>query len=108
MAKQKTRAQLAAEKTALVEEARKLGIYVAGKNATQLRKAIDQAKEAGGDAPDAKLGGTAPAKNAKEVNVIDANGVIRTYSEAEHGKKFRELADEFASKAEGRKVVAVE
>ena len=54
----------------------------------------------------APVGGKAPAKNADAVSVADANGIIRTYSKREHGEDFRELAEEFAGKQEGRKVVA--
>ena len=46
------------------------------------------------------------AKGADIVDVIDANGtVMRSYSEEQQGEDFRAHADEFASKAEGRKVV---
>lgn len=43
----------------------------------------------------------------KEVSVFAPDGsYIRTYSEKLHGKKFEELAKEFAGKVEGRKVKA--
>lgn len=109
MAKGKSNAERAAEKDALVKEAQALGIDVSGKTAKQLASAIAKSKGASAPDPEEKaLGGKAPAKNATEVNVIDSNGVIRTYSVEEHGKKFLEHAEEFASKVEGRKVVAVE
>lgn len=50
--------------------------------------------------------GAAPKKGGTAVDVVGVDGFIRTYSKKEHGADFRALADEFASKAEGRKVVA--
>jgi hypothetical protein len=47
-----------------------------------------------------------PSKaKAKAVDVVKDGQYIRTYSAAVHGEKFAELAEEFASKVEGRKVV---
>ena len=58
-------------------------------------------KKAGGvDKPAAPKGG------GTSVDVLGANGVIRTYSIKVHGKDFKKHAEEFASKVEGRKVVA--
>jgi hypothetical protein len=47
-------------------------------------------------------------KKAKvAVDVVDKEGaVVRTYTAKQHGKDFKDLADEFAGKVEGRKVVA--
>lgn len=90
------------------EEAVKLGIDVAGKSLRQIRAALAKSKSTPPEGDETKLGGKAPGKNATAVDVIDANGVIRTYSQEKHGKNFREHADEFASKVEGRKVVAHE
>lgn len=57
----------------------------------------------------AEVGGTPPTKSATLVDVLDKNGAfIRTYSVKVHGEDFRELAEEFAGKVEGRKVVAHE
>ncbi len=95
-----------AAKQALIDEAGALGIAVKGKTEKQLSAAIAKAKAGPAETPEVKLGGKAPGKDAKEVDVIDANGVIRTYSLKEHGKDFRKHADEFAGKVEGRKVVA--
>lgn len=102
----KTRAQLAAEKAELIAKANGLGIDTAGKNVTQLRNAIEQAtlggdghKPLGGDA------GVKPGKDHTLAHVHSANGEhIRTYSLADHGKAFCDLANQFASKEEGRVV----
>ena len=48
----------------------------------------------------------APRGGGTAVDVVGASGVIRTYSIKVHGKDFKKHAEEFASKVEGRKVVA--
>lgn len=63
--------------------------------AAAVKQAADLAKEAG-----------KPGAKDTAVDVVGANGVIRTYSKELHGAKFRAYADEFAGKAEGRHVVA--
>lgn len=73
----------------------------AAKEAAAAEKA---AKVAAEKAAKAALGGI--SKSATAVSVHDANGLIRTYSKAEHGAGFLDLAAEFAGKAEGRSVVA--
>lgn len=93
-------------KEELIAEASKLGIDVAGKTVKQLETAIAKSTAAGADAQEGKVGGAAPKKGATVVDVVGPEGVIRTYSQEEHGKKFLEYADEFAGKVEGRKVVA--
>ena len=48
-------------------------------------------------------------KDKKVVSVFAPDGgFIRSYSEETHGKNFEELANEFASKEEGRTVAAGE
>ncbi len=45
-------------------------------------------------------------KSASAVDVLDKNGaLVRTYSVKVHGKGFMDLAEEFAAKEEGRKIV---
>lgn len=47
----------------------------------------------------------AVVSNAEVVNVLDGNGAfIRKYSLSVHGETFRDLANEFAGKEEGRVV----
>ena len=48
------------------------------------------------------------AKKIKDaVDVVDKNGeYIRTYSRKVHGKDYKKLAEEFAEKVAGRKVVS--
>ena len=103
----KTRAEAAAEKAELVAKATALGIAVEGKNVTQLAAAIKQASE-GGDT--AAAPGTAPVegneKGATVAHVRTTDGAeIRSYSKAEHGAVFMDLAKEFAGKEQGRVVV---
>lgn len=53
----------------------------------------------------AKAAKLAAASTAEVVTVKDRNGeVIRSYSLEVHGETFRDLADEFAGKEEGRVV----
>ena len=60
------------------------------------KAAIAEAKAA------AKL---AAASSAEKVSVLDGNGaLIRQYSLKLHGEAFRDLANEFAGKEEGRVV----
>lgn len=59
--------------------------------------------------PAGNVGGNAPRSTAKAVDVLAEDGsVIRTYSEKEHGKDFRKLAEEFVGKKSnsGVKIVA--
>lgn len=52
---------------------------------------------------------TMAKKNSKVVSVFAPDGgFIRSYSEETHGKNFEKLAEEFASKEEGRTVAAGE
>lgn len=108
MADKKTKEQVDAENVAIRKEAIDLGIDVAGKNMKQIKASLAKSKSTPPDGDEEALGGKAPGKNADIVDVIDGGGLIRSFSEAQHGKKFREHADEFASKVEGRKVVAHE
>ena len=51
----------------------------------------------------------AAASTAEVVKVLDGNGeLIRKYSLSVHGEAFRDLANEFAGKEEGRVVEDVE
>ena len=99
---------MAKTKAELVREVQKLGLDHVGKTGKQLAALIADATRVHEDEEvDPRLGGKAPAKSAKVVSVVDNHGEhIRSYSEKEHGEDFRALADEFASKVEGRKVVA--
>lgn len=56
----------------------------------------------------ASLGGErkTPKKDFTVAHVSDANGRIRSYSAQVHGEGFLDLANEFASKVEGRVVEA--
>ncbi|QGH73127.1 MAG: alkyl hydroxyperoxide reductase E [Podoviridae sp. ctviO18] len=52
----------------------------------------------------AKMG--AVKSGQSEVTVVDRNGdVVHTYSKREHGAEFLKLAQEFAGKVEGRKLI---
>lgn len=73
----------------------------AAKEAAAAEKA---AKVAAEKAAKEALGGI--SKSATAVQVHDANGLVRTYSKAEHGADFRDLAAEFAGKVGGRSIVA--
>ena len=73
---------------------------------------INDAQVSGARARGAKVGGVKPTattlKGAKSVVVNDKNGAfIREYSQEVHGADFLAHANEFASKEEGRSVVAV-
>lgn len=68
------------------------------------KEAAVVAKAAAAAAAKAALGGI--PKSASVVHVHDANGLIRSYSKAEHGADFLDLAAEFAGKVGGRSVVA--
>lgn len=84
-------------KSDLIEELKKLGIELTGEESVaELKELIEE------NTPDEEDNTESVA-----VNVVDSNGVIRTYSEKEHGKNFLDLANEFAGKVEGRKVVKV-
>lgn len=57
----------------------------------------------------AKAAKLAAASTAEKVSVLDGNGsLIRHYSLKVHGETFRDLANEFAGKEEGRVVVDAE
>ena len=71
----------------------------------ELRAAKDAAEAEAAAKANADEAGK-PSAKATSVDVVGANGVIRTYSKELHGAKFRAYADEFAGKAEGRHVVA--
>jgi|CXWL01.1.fsa_nt_gi hypothetical protein len=85
--------------------AKKTPVEIAeAKAAKEAAVAAKAAEVAAAKAAKEALGGI--SKNASAVQVHDANGLIRTYSNAEHGAGFLDLAAEFAGKAEGRTVVA--
>ena len=68
------------------------------------KAAAKAAKEAAKAAEKAAMG-TYQSGDSESVVVVDANGeVIREYSLEAHGEGFAELAEQFASKEEGRKV----
>jgi hypothetical protein len=100
----KSAAEKKAEKEAvelekLQVEAIELGVNVPeGSSAAEIKELIKAGTK--------NLGGKKPAKNASVCDVVDANGVIRSYSVKVHGDDFLKLAEEFAGKVDGRKVVA--
>ena len=84
-------------KADLIAEAKELGIELTGEESVgELHALIDAVSEDGGD-----------DEETDAVNVVDSNGVIRSYTRKEHGDDFLKLANEFAGKVEGRKVVVV-
>jgi hypothetical protein len=74
------------------------------KAAKEAAVAAKAAEVAAAKAAKEALGGI--SKSASAVQVHDANGLIRTYSKAEHGADFKDLAAEFAGKVGGRSIVA--
>lgn len=80
---------------------------MAAKKATSKRAPAKKTANVGGEAPAPRARAAAPAKPGKDHTLahVSVNGErVRTYSVEDHGEGFADLANEFASKEEGRKV----